>query len=179
MTLEEFLGENYNGEYVLLNNREMPLDTPLRNNDVILTLEAPVVSQIQARVSPEPVLKTHSVEEEKLEVPQVSEPVTSEEPKSAVQTEQLVKEAAAVSGTGIKPNIRAFHAPLEILLNDEPLVLPPKEDGQPYYLMDLLTHSGIDFDHLDRPIRLAVNGAESGFQQIIRTDDSVEIRCIG
>ena len=54
----------------------------------------------------------------------------------------------------------------------------PKEDGQPYYLMDLLTHSGIDFDHLDRPIRLAVNGVESGFQQIIRTDDSVEIRCI-
>ena len=95
-----------------------------------------------------------------------------------VVQEPIGEQVNVSANVEVKPIVRKFNAPLEILLNDEPLILPPKEDGQPYYLMDLLTHSGIDFDNLSRPIRLAVNGIESGFQQIIRTDDSVEIRCI-
>ncbi len=169
MTLEDVLGEGYGGGTVLLNNREMPLDTPLRNNDVILTLAPTVSAPVQERVSPAPIQKEVRVEEDK----KVESEKQKEEPEKQ-KDETTVAPAAAG-----KSNFRAFYAPLEILLNDEPLVLPPKEDGQPYYLMDLLTHSGIDFDRLDRPIRLAVNGVESGFQQIIRTDDSVEIRCIG
>jgi len=67
------------------------------------------------------------------------------------------------------------NAPLEILMNGAPLVLPAKADGQPYYLMDLLQYSGIDFDHVERPVRLAVNGRDSSFQQIIMTNDRVDI----
>lgn len=64
-------------------------------------------------------------------------------------------------------------APLEILMNGMPLVLPGKPDGQPYYLMDLLQYSGVDFEHLTSPVRLAVNGKDCSFQQIIVTNDSV------
>ncbi len=50
-----------------------------------------------------------------------------------------------------------------------------KEDGSPYYLMDLLDHSGIDFEHLDRPVRLEVNGVERGFQHALKEQDTVTI----
>jgi len=64
---------------------------------------------------------------------------------------------------------------VHFLLNGEPLALPRKEDGAPYYLMDLLDQSGIDFEHLDRPVRLEVNGVERGFQHVLKEQDSVTI----
>ena len=151
------------------------MDTPLRNNDVILTLDIPVSSQVREQTLVPAPVKEKKVEETSAEATQSFEQIS--EPEKVVQ-EQPEEQTNVSSNVEGKPVVRRFNAPLEILLNDEPLVLPPKEDGQPYYLMDLLTHSGIDFDNLSRPIRLAVNGTESGFQQIIRTDDSVEIRCI-
>ena len=60
-------------------------------------------------------------------------------------------------------------------LNGEPLRLPAKEDGQPYYLMDLLDLSGLDFQHLTGPVRLRVNGKPCLFQQVLANGDSVEI----
>ena len=69
------------------------------------------------------------------------------------------------------PRPREVH----LLLNGEPLVLPKKEDGSPYYLMDLLEYSGIDFEHLDRAVRLEVNGVERGFQHALKEQDSVTI----
>jgi len=42
--------------------------------------------------------------------------------------------------------------------------------------MDLLEYSGIDFEHLDRPVRLEVNGQERGFQYQIKEQDSVSIQ---
>ena len=67
--------------------------------------------------------------------------------------------------------------PLWIYLNGQALVLPGKADGGPYYLMDLLERSGLDFDHLEGPVRLTVNGRESGFSQSVRSGDVVTIRC--
>ena len=61
--------------------------------------------------------------------------------------------------------------------NGAPLVLPAKASGQPYFLMDLLEHSGIDFSHLDKPVRLRVNGENCTFQQILNDGDEVEILC--
>ena len=71
--------------------------------------------------------------------------------------------------TGPRP--REVH----FVLNGNPLVLPLKEDGSPYYLMDLLEHSGIDFEHLDRAVRLEVNGIERGFQHALKEQDSITI----
>ena len=36
---------------------------------------------------------------------------------------------------------------------------------------------GIDFEKLDRPVTLRVNGRDGTFQQILQMDDQVEIRC--
>ena len=66
---------------------------------------------------------------------------------------------------------------VSFLLNGKPLTLPEKESGQPYYLMDLLEHSGLDFDHLEGPVHLSVNGVESGFRQSLKSGDVVTIRC--
>ena len=61
-------------------------------------------------------------------------------------------------------------------LNRRPLRLPAKSDGSPYYLMDLLEYSGIDFDHVEHPVLLRVNGTEAGFSQVLTNGDRVEIR---
>ena len=74
----------------------------------------------------------------------------------------------------MKPLIRKRE--VEILLNGKPLVLPPKENGQPYYVMDLLERSGVDFETLEGPVRLAVNGVECGFSQAVKDRDSITIR---
>ena len=41
--------------------------------------------------------------------------------------------------------------------------------------MDLLQYSDLDFEKIERPVRLEVNGVESGFRQMIRDGDSVTI----
>jgi len=65
---------------------------------------------------------------------------------------------------------------LSITLNDAPIMLPPKASGEPYYLMDMLEFSGIDFDHLDKPVELLVNGLPGQFSQILVNNDDVSIR---
>ncbi len=67
--------------------------------------------------------------------------------------------------------------PLRLTFNGQSILLPGKANGNPYYLMDLLERSGIDFEKLDRPVTLRVNGRDGTFQQILQMDDQVEIRC--
>lgn len=131
-TLGEVLGSGFTGR-ALVNNQEADLDTPLKQGDVVLTLDgraAPAAS------SPSPA-------------------------DSAPAQEPVAAERA----------VGTFH----IFLNGEPLALPVKADGRPYYLMDLLQYSGIDFKHLDRTVRLEVNGVESRFQRELKEGESVSI----
>jgi len=65
--------------------------------------------------------------------------------------------------------------PLHILFNGEPLTLPGKPNGDPYYLMDLLEYSGLDFDHLEKPIELSVNDEAGQFTQVLAENDNVII----
>lgn len=60
-------------------------------------------------------------------------------------------------------------------LNAKTLVLQAKEDGSPYYLMDLLQHSGLDLEHIQAPVVLKVNGAPASFQRELKENDTVEI----
>ncbi len=60
-------------------------------------------------------------------------------------------------------------------LNGSPLYLPKKEDGRPYYLMDLIQHSGIDLDHPKGVVTLQVNGEAGRFQQVLRQGDTIYI----
>lgn len=62
-----------------------------------------------------------------------------------------------------------------LYLNGKPLILPPKQDGTPYYLMDMLEYSGLDLEQLKAPVILEVNGESGAFQQELRAGDSVRI----
>lgn len=66
---------------------------------------------------------------------------------------------------------------LSIRLNGSPLSLPPKDNGDPYYFMDILQHSGLDFDHLRGPVELLLNGAPCDFMRTLAENDEVVIRC--
>lgn len=61
-------------------------------------------------------------------------------------------------------------------LNDKPVSFPAKPDNSPYLLLDMLQHSGLDFDNLTSPVILAVNGAPGIFQQELKENDSIIIR---
>ncbi len=60
-------------------------------------------------------------------------------------------------------------------LNDAPLRVPQKEDGQPYYLMDMLQYSGIDLKNPKGTVKLTVNGLPGRFQQVLKEGDRISI----
>ncbi len=61
-------------------------------------------------------------------------------------------------------------------LNDAPLRLPKKEDGRPYYLMDLIQYAGIDLEHPKGTVILKVNQEIGRFQQVLRAGDRIYIQ---
>ncbi len=129
----------------MVNNAISSMDRQLIQGDVILTLR-----QTPPKETP----------------PDLVQPQT---PSPAVQPAPAPLAAPAPARPAPRP--REVH----FVLNGNPLVLPLKEDGSPYYLMDLLEHSGIDFEHLDRAVRLEVNGIERGFQHALKEQDSITI----
>lgn len=66
--------------------------------------------------------------------------------------------------------------PMQVFLNGHLLALPLKPDNAPYYLMDLLQYSGLDFERLDGPVALRVNGAEGKFSQLLCDHDHIMIQ---
>lgn len=150
-TLGELLGPDFYGR-ATVNNEKVPMDTPLRQGDIVLTV----------RRTP-PAAKKGRAAAKAAEVP-------AKEPEGEpLQTVLAETEPAAPR---IKPQS------LQVILNDTPLYLPAKENGLPYYLMDLLQYSGIDFDHLDRPVHLDVNGEEKSFRYELREQDVVHISVV-
>lgn len=171
-TVGELLGEDFVGG-VLVNNQEVPWDTPLAQGDVIFTTPKPIAWEPIPEIEPKAIPET----EPKLEPRPQPEPVPEAEPElqPQPQPEPVPEKETPVDVVPQKPVV---FGPLHFYLNDEPMDLPGKLDGSPYYLMDLLEYSQIDFDNLNRPVELSVNGKESGFQQVIRNNDSVIIRCL-
>lgn len=64
---------------------------------------------------------------------------------------------------------------VSVTINGNPMILQGKEDGEPYYLMDLLQYSGLDLDHLRGPVDMLVNGFMGQFTQRILSGDNVDI----
>jgi len=96
--------------------------------------------------------------------------------KPAKPAEPAKQERPAGAAEGPKEPPKAESGPgMAITMNGEPLDLPPKPNGEPYYLMDLLEYSKVDFDHLEKPVELWVNGASGQFSQIVRAGDTVVI----
>ncbi len=163
-TLGELLGKDFSGR-VLLNNREGDRKAPLRQGDVILTLEGPA-----GLIPPLP----EQPEQPEKPAPQPDPAAPPPAPLPEEKAEPVSEEPPQPEPPKpVKPRIRKRE--VEILLNGKPVVLPPKENGQPYYVMDLLERSGVDFEKLEGPVRLAVNGTECGFSQAVKDRDSITI----
>ena len=60
-------------------------------------------------------------------------------------------------------------------LNGSALRLPVKEDGNPYFLMDMIQYSGINVHNPKGKINLAVNGEPGMFQQSLKPGDDIVI----
>ena len=201
-SLEELLGRDFSGR-VLVNNQEASMRTAIRSGDVILTLDGapnfhpsvPLEREENPKVpAGPPAVVKHSVP---AEAPAAERPAQEESPVSpelpaaverpAQEASPAPTEPPAAPATVRCPAPVARPAPaparplrggrLEVILNGKPLTLQPKESGLPYYLMDLLQYSGLDFDRLERPVRIQVNGQECGFRQELKNHDTVMIRC--
>ncbi len=180
-TAQDLLGEDFLGG-VLINGRPAPLDQLLHSGDQLQTTEEPFeLTEDAPEEAPLP-------EGEETEPPAepgaegAPEPAEPEMPGPAPEPAQESAPAAAVpqepaplpapAAEPARPAVK----PLWIYLNGQALVLPGKADGGPYYLMDLLDRSGIDFETLDCPVVLQVNGADCPFTHELRNNDQVTIR---
>lgn len=184
-TLKDLLGADFTGG-VTVNGRLADLDTQLSTGDQISTSARSVRAAAQSiPAEPKPVRE----EPPRAELPQEPprpEPVRESLPERPVPPEaEPIPEEPPVEPRPNpwekKPEPAAVVEPplgpaLEVMLNGKAMLLPGKPDGLPYYVMDLLEYSGIDFEHLDRGVELQVNGTECAFSQELHPRDDVVIR---
>ena len=185
-TAQDLLGEDFLGG-LLINGRPAPLDRVLHSGDQLQTTEEPFELTEENPESPEsPESPPEEVSEEVPEeavpaaeaesAPQASEPEpVPEVPMPEPAPEPAEPDPVPAAPAPAEPSKPATK-PLWIYLNGQALVLPGKADGGPYYLMDLLDRSGIDFETLDCPVVLQVNGADCPFTHELRNNDQVTIR---
>ena len=188
-TLKDLLGADFTGG-VTVNGRLADLDTLLNTGDQIVTSTRPVRPP-QASEPPRPAAPR--MEPPPSSVPRAVPPqVFAPEPEETVLEWEFpraeappppppaVERPAPPAPSPWKPPADPVQRPsvplLQVVLNGKALLLPRKPDGVPYYVMDLLEHSGIDFEHLDRGVELQVNGRECAFSQELRAQDDVVIR---
>ncbi len=177
-TLGELLPE-FTGR-ALVNNQDAGPDTALQNGDVILTLTRPaeVRAAEEKAAAPMATAEPEAPVAETLPVMSVESPAVEEKPEipvTPVAPVTPVTPVAPMAPTAPVMPASPASGPMEITLNGEPLSLPGKGNGLPYYMMDLLQFSGLDLDHLDGPVRLEVNGEECGFRYVIKPRDCVTI----
>ena len=160
-TLEELLGADGAAE-ALVNGLPAAPDRLLQTGDEVRTHAVVPVAMPQAAP-------------ENVEVPFAAD---AGHPEPPVEHEELMPEQGAVTpaasdkqeSMGVPGGQRMF------FLNGRALVMPAKPNNEPYYLMDMLDCSGIDFEHLEKRVILQVNGAEGQFTQILQDGDAVVIR---
>ena len=167
-TVRELLGMDFPGG-VLVNGKPVGMEYVLSSGDQIVTTEEP--------------LETPEPEPEPLEPPELEEPEESAEPAEEAAEWAADEEEApelsepvvsAVQESPVPAGSRS--RPLYVYLNGSALILPGKPDGAPYYLMDLLDRSGIDFETLNCPVELLINGEAGAFSQELKNNDQVIIR---
>ena len=185
--VKDLLGVDFSGG-VLVNGQPVALDYILSSGDQIVTTEEPFELPEETVEVTEPEEDAGEPEESPAEVREdpAEEPGQTEapaepelaEPEPAEQVRETpVQEAAPVVARPEAPIPPANRIrPLYVYLNGSALILPGKPDGTPYYLMDLLDRSGIDFETLNCPVELWVNGEAGAFSQELKNNDQVIIR---
>lgn len=164
---------------VYQNGIEASPNSPLRTGDVVETKHSPppIIEDIpEEDLSVKQVLEENSIPAARVEpplpasIPPVSIPPASI-PSASAPSVNMPTAAAAVADSP-EPLSKDFL----ISLNDAPLSLPPKADGEPYYLMDILAYSGLDFNNLSGNVVITINGQSGTFLQKLQQGDVVAIR---
>lgn len=94
---------------------------------------------------------------------------------------EMVQEETVPAAEQIPKSIHAKESPVSkpgtilFYLNDVPLRLPVKKDGDFYYLMDMIEHSGIDLKQPKGRVTLSVNGEPGIFMQKLSEGDIIRI----
>ncbi len=178
-TLGELLGDGFSG--AMVNGVVEDLGYALAQGDVVEAIPGPKPpAKKRPRPAPAPQPEPAPVApaeeappEEKPVAKAVRKPVHSEAPKpEPIKPEPPKREelAGQMEFGGGGPGA------LRIQLNGGPLRLPPKPQGGDYYLMDVLEYSGLDFDNLERPVELLINGEPGAFTQVLKNMDDVIIK---
>ncbi len=180
--VKDLLGQDFSGG-VTVNGRMSDLDVLLETGDQVVTFEsgarAPVPAEEPEAPAPKqaPVLPAPPVRSEPVQRPiPVEIPAPIERTAPVPPPRQAPREEPKPISAAVATPLQSQRRPIRVTLNGGPLQLPGKPEGAPYYLMDLLEHSGIDFENLDRGVELQVNGAECAFTQELRSGDNVIIR---
>ena len=160
-TLEELLGADGAAE-ALVNGLPAAPDRLLQTGDEVRTHAVVPVAMPQAAP-------------ENVEVPFAAD---AGHPEPPVEHEELMPEQGAVTpaASDKQESMGGPGGQRMFFLNGRALVMPAKPNNEPYYLMDMLDCSGIDFEHLEKRVILQVNGAEGQFTQILQDGDAVVIR---
>lgn len=163
-TLEELLGADGAAE-ALVNGLPAAPDRLLQTGDEVRTHAVVPVAMPQAAP-------------ENVEVPFAAD---AGHPEPPVEHEELMPEQGAVTpaASDKQESMGGPGGQRMFFLNGRALVMPAKPNNEPYYLMDMLDCSGIDFEHLEKRVILQVNGAEGQFTQILQDGDAVVIRTEG
>lgn len=132
-------------------------DTPLENGDSIVLKTDPPTPAVDSS-NTKPNLETAA---------ELSEGPSPADQGSAPEGQ---KSAAAVSVDSASSGDR-----IQFDLNNKTVVLPKKENGVPYYLMDLIERSGIDLEKPTGTFVLRVNGVDSSFLTELKSGDRLEI----
>lgn len=182
------------GERVMLNGKTAPLDTRLKNGDVVTILfpqakaeETTGREEISAELADSEELEEKEQEENLPEKSELGIEIAEDSGLEGSVSEDSVSEdsqegSAAGETVSSLPSEESDTAEKEAKpqtffhLNGEPLYLPKKEDGRPYYLMDLIQHSGIDLEKPKGTVELQVNGEQGRFQQVLREGDVISIQ---
>lgn len=160
-----------------LNGGPADLETPLKNGDVIF-MRGPEPKEPEKPTEPkEPFVPEREPEAEpEAEKVQAPEPVEEKKPLPVPETKtesgplsEAARPQPAVPAEKPAERKLLFH------LNGLPIHLPRKEDGSPYYLMDMIQYSGIDLKQPRGAISLLVNGQEGVFQQVLKEGDNIRI----
>ena len=152
--------------------------------------EPAAVGKMSKQEKPEPEITEKEVKPET--IAEAAEPEKSEPAPTAATVKQDEPVRATVEYSAqsnrprrhgiprvVLPDLPGLGGPregLNIRMNGKPLALPPKANGEPYYFMDILQYSGLDFGHLDRPVELLRNGAACEFTQVLSENDDVIVQ---
>lgn len=154
------------GISAMVNGRLSKADTALTSGDKIEVCTVKTVAQLMENCQiDEPIYVNGQVAPPE----QILEPgdLISEEPPVKKPDEKPEKVKAESANTG--KVMLSFH------LNGKSILLEQKESLIPYYVMDMLAHTDVDFSKPQGVIELRVNGGEAGFQTELKNGDHVDI----